>query len=130
MIKLLSVSVANEESQKKTDWAAISGSSQENKNYSKYFKRREFNTRNDAGGGRKEKPKQKTEKPSREEKQEEAAATLRTEEIQGKVDVTEAKGLPHGSTVKNPPAMQEMKETQVRSLGREDSLDLLPWRAW
>ena len=38
MIKLLSVSVANEESQKKTDWAAISGSSQENKNYSKYFK--------------------------------------------------------------------------------------------
>ena len=68
MIKLLSVSVANEESQKKTDWAAISGSSQENRNYLKYFKRREFNTRNDAGGGRKEKPKQKTGKPSREEK--------------------------------------------------------------
>ena len=30
------------------------------------------------------------------------------------------KGLPHGSVVKNPPAIQEMQETQVRSLGQED----------
>ena len=69
MIKLLSVSVANEESQKKTDWAAISGSSQENRNHLKYFKRRECNTRtDDAGGGRKDKPKHKTGKPPRDEK--------------------------------------------------------------
>lgn len=35
----------------------ISGSSQENRNHSKYFKQREFNTRTDyAGGGRNEKP--------------------------------------------------------------------------
>ena len=29
--------------------------------------------------------------------------------------------LPHGSAVKNPLAMQETQETQVRSLGQEDS---------
>ena len=30
-------------------------------------------------------------------------------------------GVPHGSAVKNPPAMQETQQTQVRSLGQEDS---------
>ena len=34
-----------------------------------------------------------------------------------------AMGFPSGSVVQNPPAMQEMQETQVRSLGREDSLE-------
>ena len=29
-------------------------------------------------------------------------------------------GFPGGSVVKNLPAMQELQETQVRSLGRED----------
>ena len=45
-------------------------------------------------------------------------------------------GFPGGSAVKNPPAMQEMKETQVRSLGLEDPLEesmathssILAWR--
>ena len=32
-------------------------------------------------------------------------------------------GFPGGSAVKNPPAMQELQETQVRSLGREDPLE-------
>ena len=32
-------------------------------------------------------------------------------------------GFPNGSGVKNPPAMQEMQETWVRSLGREDPLE-------
>ena len=32
-----------------------------------------------------------------------------------------ALGLPHGSAVKNPPAVQETQETQVQSLGQEDS---------
>ena len=31
--------------------------------------------------------------------------------------------FPDGSEVKNPPAMQEMQETQVQSLGREDPLE-------
>ena len=31
--------------------------------------------------------------------------------------------FPLGSVVKNPPAMQETQEMQVRSLGREDPLD-------
>ena len=30
-------------------------------------------------------------------------------------------GFPGGSVVKNPPAMQEMQKTWVRSLGQEDS---------
>ena len=30
-------------------------------------------------------------------------------------------GFPSGSVVKNPPAMQEMQETQFQSLGQEDS---------
>ena len=46
------------------------------------------------------------------------------------------KGIPGGSTVKNLPAKQEMRETQVQSLGREDSLgedmathsSILAWR--
>ena len=46
------------------------------------------------------------------------------------------KGIPGGSTVKNLPAKQEMLETQVQSLGREDSLgeemathsSILAWR--
>ena len=33
------------------------------------------------------------------------------------------KGFPQGSVVKNPPAMQQMQETQVRSLGQEDPLE-------
>ena len=32
-------------------------------------------------------------------------------------------GLPSGSEVKNLPAVQEMQETQVQSLGREDPLE-------
>ena len=32
-------------------------------------------------------------------------------------------GFPGGSVVKNLPAMQELQEMQVRSLGREDSLE-------
>ena len=32
-------------------------------------------------------------------------------------------GFPHGSAVKNPPAMQETWETWVRFLGREDPLE-------
>ena len=32
-------------------------------------------------------------------------------------------GFPGGSAVKNPPAMQELKETWVQSLGREDPLE-------
>ena len=46
-------------------------------------------------------------------------------------------GLPPCPAVKNPPAMQEMQETQVRSLGREDTLEkemathssILAWRS-
>ena len=46
------------------------------------------------------------------------------------------KGFPGGSTVKNPPAMQEMQETRVRSLGWEEPLEegmathssILAWR--
>ena len=34
-----------------------------------------------------------------------------------------SKGFCGGSMVKNPPAMQEMQETWVQSLGREDSLE-------
>ena len=45
-------------------------------------------------------------------------------------------GFPGGSTVKNPPVMQELQETQVQSLGWEDILEkgmanhssLLAWR--
>ena len=45
-------------------------------------------------------------------------------------------GLPGGSAVKNPPAMQELQETQVRSLGLDDPLEegmttpssILAWR--
>jgi len=33
------------------------------------------------------------------------------------------KGFPHGSAVKNLPAMQEMQEVQVQSLGWEDPLE-------
>ena len=32
-------------------------------------------------------------------------------------------GFPSGSVVNNPPAIQETRETQVRSLGWEDPLD-------
>ena len=32
-------------------------------------------------------------------------------------------GFPGGSEVKNPPAMQEPQEIQVRSLGQEDPLE-------
>ena len=45
-------------------------------------------------------------------------------------------GFPGGSVVKNPPAMQEIQETQVQSLGWEDPLEkgmetysrILAWR--
>ena len=44
--------------------------------------------------------------------------------------------MPDGSAVKNPPAMQEMLETQVQFLGQEDPLEeklairssILAWR--
>ena len=32
-------------------------------------------------------------------------------------------GFPGGSAVKNPPAMQKLKETRVQSLGQEDPLE-------
>ena len=46
------------------------------------------------------------------------------------------RGFPHGSVVENSPAMQEMQETEVQSLGREDPLkkgmtthsSILAWR--
>ena len=45
-------------------------------------------------------------------------------------------GLPNGSVVKNPSVMQELQETEVRSLGQEDPLEkgmatqssILAWR--
>ena len=45
-------------------------------------------------------------------------------------------GFPSGSVIKNPPAMQESQETQVRSMGQEDPLEdemathsnILVWR--
>ena len=45
-------------------------------------------------------------------------------------------GIPGGSAVKNPPAMQEPQEPRVRSLGQEDPLEegmtihssILAWR--
>ena len=50
--------------------------------------------------------------------------------------VTEQVGIPGGSGVKNPPAMQELPEMQVQSLGRKDPLEegmaahssILAWR--
>ena len=53
--------------------------------------------------------------------------------------ITASKGLPSGSAVKNPPAVQEPQEAWVPSLGREDPLQegitphssILAWRiAW
>ena len=46
-------------------------------------------------------------------------------------------GFPSGSAVKNPPAIQEMQETWVRSLHQEDPLEekcqptsvFLPWKS-
>ena len=38
------------------------------------------------------------------------------------VCLTKIKGFPGGSAVRNLPAMQEMQETWVRSLGQEDCL--------
>ena len=35
---------------------------------------------------------------------------------------TKNEGIPGSSVTKNPPALQELQETQVRSLGWEDSL--------
>ena len=32
-------------------------------------------------------------------------------------------GFPSGSVIKNPPAMQELQEMQVRSMGQEDPLE-------
>ena len=37
--------------------------------------------------------------------------------------VTEAWDFPRGSVVKNPPAMQELQEIKVQSLGQEDPLE-------
>ena len=123
MIKLLPVSVANEESQKKTDWAAISGSSQENRNHSKYSKRREFNTRNgDAGGRRKEKQNRRQGSHPEMKNSKKLLPPLGLKKYREKLMLQRPKGFPCGSTIKNPPPMQEMKETQVRSLGQEDSL--------
>ena len=38
-------------------------------------------------------------------------------------DTSSIRGFPGGSAVKNPPTMQEMQETRVRSLGQEDPLE-------
>ena len=51
-------------------------------------------------------------------------------------DTSSIRGFPGGSAVKNPPTMQEMQETRVRSLGQEDPLEegtashssILAWR--
>ena len=53
------------------------------------------------------------------------------------LDYSESVGFPNGSAVKNPSAMQEMKETWARPLGQEDPLEkgmathlsMLTWRA-
>ena len=37
--------------------------------------------------------------------------------------MTRAINFPSGSVVKNPPAVQEVWETQVRSLGQDDALE-------
>ena len=47
---------------------------------------------------------------------------VRLSDVLHKISV-QARGLPGGSAVKNPPAMQEPQETWVRSLGREDPLE-------
>ena len=39
------------------------------------------------------------------------------------LDYSKCVGFPNGSAVKNPPAMQEMKETWARPLGQEDPLE-------
>ena len=39
------------------------------------------------------------------------------------LDYSKSVGFPNGSAVKNPPAMQEMKETWARPLGQEDPLE-------
>ena len=52
------------------------------------------------------------------------------------LDYSKSVGFPNGSAVKNPPAMQEMKETWARPLGQEDPLEegmathssLPPWK--
>ena len=53
------------------------------------------------------------------------------------IDVgTKNEGIPGSSVTKNPPALQELQETQVRSLGWEDPLEkemathssILTWR--
>ena len=36
------------------------------------------------------------------------------------------KGFPGSEVIKTPPAMQEMQESLVRSLGQEDALEKLP----
>ena len=51
-------------------------------------------------------------------------------------DIGRSLGFPGGSAAKNLPAVQEMKETRVQSLGREDLLEkdmaihssILAWR--
>ena len=37
-------------------------------------------------------------------------------------------GLPGGSVLKNPPAVQDTKETEAQSLGREDLLEDMAWQ--
>ena len=37
--------------------------------------------------------------------------------------ITGQNGLPSGSAVKNPPAVEELQQTQVWSLGQEDPLE-------
>ena len=39
------------------------------------------------------------------------------------VSLKAGEGFPNGSVVKNAPAMQEMQETRVRSLGQEEPLE-------
>ena len=51
-------------------------------------------------------------------------------------ELSVCQGFPGGSVVKNPPAIQELQETWVQSLGREDALEegmathssILAWR--
>ena len=38
-------------------------------------------------------------------------------------ELSVCQGFPGGSVVKNPPAIQELQETWVQSLGREDALE-------
>ena len=48
---------------------------------------------------------------------------LQTKACQGSPATTKSYGFPGGAVAKNLPAMQEMQETRVRSLGWKDPLE-------